>query len=237
MSARFRKIIVPLDGTRSSERALSFAKTLAATANGELVILRVDGSEAHARRPRGRQAGVRGGVLAGLWQPGWSSAPTEGSRKTSQAPSPARRPGETPIWSPYRRMPGRRWADSSWGVLLTRSCARQAYPSCSSRRARRSARANDSRTRSSRSAVQRLPRRPSGQRECWPGNAAPDSHSCGWSALGPRSFATIREPAPISSTSPASSGSTASLSRFRLATEKRLPNWPPPPTSTARTSF
>jgi nucleotide-binding universal stress UspA family protein len=65
MSARFRKIIVPLDGTRSSERALSFAKTLAGTATGELIILRVDGPEAHARRSPGRQAGVRGGVFAG----------------------------------------------------------------------------------------------------------------------------------------------------------------------------
>ena len=64
MSTRFRKIVVPLDGTRSSERALSLAKRLAGTANGELSILRVDGSEAYARRSRGRQAGVRGGLLA-----------------------------------------------------------------------------------------------------------------------------------------------------------------------------
>jgi len=64
MSTRFSTIIVPLDGTRSSERALAFAKALAAPAGGELILLRVDGSDVPARRSRGRRTGVFARVAA-----------------------------------------------------------------------------------------------------------------------------------------------------------------------------
>jgi nucleotide-binding universal stress UspA family protein len=58
MSTRFRNVVVPIDGTRSSERALALAKTLAGSADGELIMLRVDESEAFAHSVSGPPVGV-----------------------------------------------------------------------------------------------------------------------------------------------------------------------------------
>jgi nucleotide-binding universal stress UspA family protein len=64
MSASFRRIIVPLARTQSSESALSVATPLVGSGNGELIILRIEECETREWRLHAQPAGLLARVEA-----------------------------------------------------------------------------------------------------------------------------------------------------------------------------
>jgi hypothetical protein len=113
MNTSFRKIAVPLDGARSSERALPFARALGRLATGS------SSSSARGLADAGAALGRPADGRTGAGQSGLGRV--EDLAKTI-VEATTRHSGTS--W-PCRRGQDPRWVDGCWGVSPTTSCARE----------------------------------------------------------------------------------------------------------------